>query len=113
MLMIWHWIVHTMGVDETRKYGTWDWYYLWSGFASLTLLTTFLAAPVLLYRKHNCGIRWCWRLARHDYTDPVTGLTHNLCRKHHPDHPGSKPVTFAEFCRRHRIGLAHRAGRAS
>lgn len=98
----WHWLVHIMGVDFTVPYGHWIWYNFWSGFGSMTLLTTFLATPLILYRKHNCGVRWCWRIGRHEYKDPGNGLTHMLCRRHHPAHPGRRPVTAEHILRLHR-----------
>lgn len=89
----WYWVVHATGVDFGVHYGSWVWYNFWSGFGGdVAILASILAAPVLLWRKNECGVRWCWRLGHHDLTDPDTGLTHVLCRKHHPMHPG-KPVT--------------------
>jgi len=86
-------------------------YNFWSGFGGdVAILGSILAAPILLYRKHNCGTRWCWRLARHDYKDPETGIVHQLCRKHHPEHPG-KPVTAAEIRRKHHVYLGKQPGR--
>ena len=71
---------------------------------------TIAAALIALVRKHNCGIRRCWRLARHEYTEPDTGITHQLCRKHHPDHPGPRQITFAEFCEKHKLYLGKQPG---
>lgn len=92
MGMVWAWLVHVMGVDYQARYGHWVWYSFWSGFGSLGLLASFLAAPLIFYRKHNCHVHHCWRLGRHDWADPQTGLTHPLCRVHHPGHPGT-PLT--------------------
>ena len=84
-----HWILHVMGVDNVSG----RWYGFWSGFGGdVAILGSVLAAPVLLWRKNECGVRWCWRLGRHGLADPATGVVHELCRKHHPLHPG-KPVT--------------------
>ena len=59
-------------------------YLFWSGAGSDLAYLTFLAAAVGVYRKHNCRMRWCLRLGRHDYTDPH-GVTRSLCWRHHPD----------------------------
>lgn len=120
-------------------------YNFWSGFGGdIAIILSFLTAPVLLYRKHNCGVRWCWRIGRHDYTElppalirlrdkwaadgdnddllaflkalsasslsQLGGITHSLCRKHHPDHPG-KPVTAAELLRKHHLYLGTQPGK--
>jgi hypothetical protein len=79
--MFWAWVVHTMGVDFMAPYGHWVWYNFWSGFGSLTLLTTCLATPLLLYRKHNCHVAGCWRIGRHK----VSGTEYVVCRRHHPN----------------------------
>lgn len=103
-----HLILHWLGIDNVSGYA----YAFWSGFGGdVAILGSVLAAPVLLYRKHNCGIRWCWRLARHEYIDPGTDITHQLCRKHHPDHPGRKPVSWRAFQEQHRLYLGKQAGR--
>lgn len=54
------------------------WYGFWSGIGGDL---AFVAAPLVLLRKHNCHVRWCWRIGRH----PVEGTTWTVCRKHHPD----------------------------
>ncbi len=102
MISLWHWIVHVTGCDYTAPYGHFVWYDFHSGIGSnLQLIAAILIAPLILYRKHNCGQRWCWRIGRHELKDPVTGLSHMLCRRHHPDHPG-KPVSAEHVMRIHR-----------
>lgn len=90
-----HWLaVHTGTLNEQGTY-----YAFFSGFGSdlgeLTIITGMLA----VYRKHNCHVRWCLRLGRHDLTDPSTALTYRLCRRHHPAHPGRRPVTAGAIAR--------------
>lgn len=46
-----------------------------------------VAGLYALLRKHNCETHRCWRLGRHQWTDPFTDLRHTLCRKHHPHSP--------------------------
>jgi hypothetical protein len=75
---IWHWIVHTMGVDYGVPYGHWVWYSFWSGFG-----LSLLASPFLLAWRHlNCHdpADW-WRVGRY----PVAGGQYRVCRIHHPD----------------------------
>lgn len=108
--MIWNWIVHTMGVDYGVPYGRWVWYSFWSGFGSLALVTAVAGVPVLLFRKFNCEMRWCPRLARHDFADPEHNVHHHLCRKHHPLHPG-KPVTAAQIQRACHLYLGEKPGK--
>lgn len=96
---LWAWILELTGTQSSSSKA----YNFWSGFGGdIAILGSILAAPILLYRKHNCGTKWCWRLARHEYQDPVTGIVHQLCRKHHPDHPG-KPITASEIIHRHHV----------
>lgn len=86
--LILHWLaVHTGTVNEPGPY-----YAFFSGFGSDLGELSLLGGMIAVYRKHNCGTRWCPRLGRHDFTDQATSLTHHLCRRHHPGHPG-RPLT--------------------
>lgn len=72
MLGVWHFIAGSWQ-DPTA-------YNFVSGpLADITLLGGALA----IYRKHNCHIHGCWRMARH----PVKGTPYVTCAKHHPDVP--------------------------
>lgn len=42
-------------------------------------------APLVLYRKHNCHVRGCWRIGHHPAGH------HIVCRRHHPDVPDKAP----------------------
>lgn len=102
-----HWLWFHLGLSN----GNSPWYLFPSGWGgNIAIVASILTAPVLLYRKHNCGVRWCWRIARHEYKDPETGLAHQLCRRHHPEHPG-KPVTAAELRRKHHLYLGRQPGK--
>ena len=103
-----HWLAHLVGLDSGSGY----WYLFWSGFGGdVAILGSILAAPFILWRKHDCGVRWCPRLARHDFTDPDGGIVHHLCRKHHPLHPGKKPVTAAHIRDQYHLYLGKKPGR--
>jgi hypothetical protein len=68
-----HLIAHVLGLDNASG----GWYLWWSGAcADLGLF----AAPFVLWRRHNCEVRGCWRLGRH-----ATAAGHRVCRYHHPD----------------------------
>ena len=68
-------LVHILGLDD----GSSRWYLWWSGIgADLGLI----GGALTLYRRHNCEIHGCPRLARHQ-----TAAGHHLCRRHHPDGP--------------------------
>lgn len=95
-LPIWHFLVHWTGSDYGANYGQFQPYDFLSGVAGLSLLGILINT----FRKHNCGTRWCWRIGHHEWKDG-NGLSHHLCRKHHPEHPG-KPITALHICQIHR-----------
>jgi hypothetical protein len=99
----WYWAVHTLGVDNGLPYGTWNWYNFLSGAGSD--LGEYVIAASLLgwFRKNNCGTRWCLRFGHHPWLNPETGVTHVLCRRHHPDHPGRRPISARDISRVHLI----------
>jgi hypothetical protein len=98
-MQVWQWILELTGSKSSSSMA----YNFWSGFGGdITIILSFLAAPIVLFRKNNCHVRWCFRIGRHGFSDPETGLTHNLCRKHHPDHPGSRAVTAEKILHIHR-----------
>jgi len=72
-----HWLaVHTGTVNEPGPY-----YGFWSGFGSDIGEIAIIGGMASIYRKHNCHVRGCWRIARH----PVAGTDFIVCRRHHPD----------------------------
>jgi hypothetical protein len=104
---VWAWIMHATGSDNVSgpEYG------FWSGFAGdITLLFALLTAPFITWRRHNCGVRRCWRLSRHDYQDPESRIVHHLCRRHHPEHPG-RPITAAQLQHRYHLYLGDKPGK--
>ncbi len=105
--MPWHWLLHVLGVTPLQPS---YWYNWWSGAGSDIGELAIAGALVSVYRKHNCGVRWCWRVGRHDFADPSTGLTHVLCRRHHPAHPG-RPVTAAHIRKQYHLYLGRQPGR--
>ena len=101
---IWAFIVHWAGTDYGSSYGDFQPYDLYSGLLGLGILGIFLTNA----RKHNCHQRWCCRIGHHPWTDPVTGVTYVLCRRHHPDHPGRRPLTAEHIREAHRAHLRRR-----
>ena len=77
-----HWLQHAFGFGAGD--GNSAEYLFWSGAGSDLAYLSFLAAGITVYRKHNCRMRWCWRLGRHEYKDP-DGVARALCWRHHPD----------------------------
>ena len=76
-----HWLaVHTGTVNESGPY-----YGFWSGFGSDIGEVAIIGGVIQLYRKHNCHVRGCLRIAHHEYT--MGGVVYHLCRKHHPATP--------------------------
>jgi hypothetical protein len=76
----WHWLVHVTGSDYGLQAGRWSFYGFWSGFGSDIAEVTIIAGLIAVYRKHNCHVSGCWRLARL----PVPGTPYVTCRKHNP-----------------------------
>ena len=60
-------------------------YLFWSGAGSDLAYLTFLWGAIVLYRRHNCRLMRCFRIGRHEFTEPGTGVKRVLCWKHHPD----------------------------
>jgi hypothetical protein len=89
--IIQHWLSYMTGSENTS--GAPPNYNFWSGFGSDIAEVTIVGALVAVYKKHNCHARWCWRVGHHEFFDASKGLTYNLCRKHHPDHPGRRQIT--------------------
>jgi hypothetical protein len=85
-------------------------YLFWSGIGSDIAELAIIGGLISIYRKHNCGVRRCIRIARHDFTDPGTGIVHHLCRKHHPLHPG-KPVTAEHIRQVYHLYLGKQQGK--
>ena len=83
----WAWLVHVTGCDYGIGYGKWNFYGFWSGFGSDLGEITIITALLAVYRKHNCHVRGCPRIGRHEFTDSATGVTYLLCRRHHPGTP--------------------------
>ena len=94
--------MHWLGTDS----GNSPWYLFYSGlFGVLTIAAGLFWNGWVNYRRHNCRMRWCPRLGRHEYTDPH-GVKRALCYKHHPD------VTHKQLTReRLHLYLGDRPGR--
>lgn len=89
-----HWLaVHTGTVNESGPF-----YGFWSGFGSDIGEVTILAAVIGMFRHHNCGVHRCLRLGKHEYE--MDGVTHKLCRKHHPAVPDA-PLTHSRILDHH------------
>lgn len=72
-----HWLQHVLGLDNPS--GPWELF--WSGFGSDLGEWTIAATPFVLWRRHNCHVKRCWRIGRHR----VEGTPFVVCRRHHPD----------------------------
>jgi hypothetical protein len=56
-------------------------YQFWSGIGSDLGEIAIIAAVFAFWRRHNCHVNGCWRLAWHP-SDDHGG--HTVCRHHHP-----------------------------
>lgn len=75
-----NWLAHIAGLTNVSG----RWYAFWSGIAGEL---SWVGAAAVIYRRHNCQARGCWRLGKH----PVDGSPWVVCRKHHPDLPDKPP----------------------
>jgi hypothetical protein len=66
---------HLVGADGN------EWYNFWSGLGADLGQVALFGAAIGLYRRHNCHVHRCWRIAK----QPVEGSTWMVCHKHHPD----------------------------
>jgi hypothetical protein len=65
---------HVLGTDGRA------WYDFWSGFAADIGGLAFVGAAIGIYRKHNCHVHRCWRIAKQQ----VIGTSWMVCHRHHP-----------------------------
>lgn len=72
-----HWLSHWLGLDNPSGAP----YLWWSGAGADLGELAIIGGLVGIYRRHNCHVHRCWRIARH----PVDGTTWTVCRLHHPD----------------------------
>jgi hypothetical protein len=74
---------HVLGADGR------GWYNFWSGIGADIGGVAFIGASIGLYRKHNCHVKGCWRLAKQS----VRGTSWVVCHRHHPEgHPTADQV---------------------
>jgi hypothetical protein len=94
-----HWVAIHTGSTQTL---VGPYYNFWSGFGSdlgeVTLVAAIVVPSVALVRKHNCGVKGCWRLGHHEYE--MDGIKHTLCRVHHP-YPSTTNAVTAQQVQEH------------
>lgn len=79
-----HWLAHVLGMDDLSG----PFYGFWSGAGSDLGELAIVGSMLGVYRKHNCHVRGCWRIARHQ----IAGTDWVVCRRHHPDLPNRAPT---------------------
>jgi hypothetical protein len=67
---------HLIGTDGRQ------WYNFWSGIGADIGQLALVGAAIGLYRKHNCHVKGCWRIAKQPLEHD--GATWMVCHKHHP-----------------------------
>lgn len=79
---MWHLFLHITGTDNVSGL----WYGFWSGFGGdLALIGAVIIWPWAHLKRHNCQVKRCWRIGRHEFTHPDEQVTRQLCWRHHPD----------------------------
>jgi hypothetical protein len=66
---------HVLGSDGR------GWYNFWSGIGADLGSFAFVGAVIGVYRKHNCHVHGCWRIAKQQ----VVGTSWVVCHHHHPE----------------------------
>lgn len=92
ILLIWHWVQEVLGINIGVPGHTPRWYNFTSGsgsdIAELALLgTAYHWLSATRCHEGGVGLRGCRKHGTYDFTDLETGLTHKLCKKHHPHAP--------------------------
>lgn len=93
--LIQHWLAYRTG--SLNMPGSPPNYNFFSGSGSDLTEVTMIGAMLAVFKKHNCHARWCVRVGHHELEDKKTGLKYNLCRRHHPEHPGRRALTANHF----------------
>lgn len=70
------WLLHVLGLDDLSG----RWYGWWSGIGSDLGEAAIVTSLAALVRRHNCHVRGCWRVGRHQ----VEGTSWVVCSTHHP-----------------------------
>lgn len=70
------WLSHFFGIDAPGS----PFYNFWSGAGSDIGEIVIIGAIWQAYRKHNCGVKGCWRIG----IRKVPGTEHVVCHTHHP-----------------------------
>ncbi len=70
---------HVLGTDGR------SWYDFWSGFGADLGQIAFVGAAIGLYRKHNCHVKGCWRIAKQPLEHD--GTTWMVCHQAPPRRP--------------------------
>jgi len=74
-------VVVVMGIGHLLGADGRNWYDFWSGFGADLGQIALVGAAIGLYRKHNCHVHRCWRIAKQQ----VEGTQWMVCHRHHPD----------------------------
>jgi len=88
---------HLLGADGQEFYN------VWSGIGADLGQVALLGAAIGLYRKHNCHVKGCWRIAKQPLEHD--GATWMVCHRHHP----AEQLTGATM---ERLAARHRHERA-
>lgn len=104
-----HLILRVLGIDDVSG----PWYGFWSGFGSDLSELALVGALLGIIRRHNCRVRWCWRIGHHKLTDPDSGAERMLCWRHHPDvhHKNLTRARIAEIQERRHLYLGRKPGK--
>jgi hypothetical protein len=74
-------VIVVMGISHLVGSDGGAWYNFWSGLGADIGGLTILGGAIGVYRKHNCHVGGCWRIAKQQ----VIGTSWMVCHRHHPE----------------------------
>jgi hypothetical protein len=74
-------VIVVMGISHLVGTDGGAWYNFWSGLGADIGGLTLLGGATAVYRKHNCHVGGCWRIAKQQ----VIGTSWMVCHHHHPE----------------------------
>jgi hypothetical protein len=96
LVLWWRFVIVHVSQETGTTSGSSRSYQFWSGFGANFGEIAVIGGLVTLVRHHNCHVKGCWRLGKHE----VDGTPYKVCAIHHPTIPAGE-VTEAHIKEAH------------